>query len=108
MLTKQLAIADYDRGRVLPDRLSRKGHAQYTAYAERMLQVYQRGIGRTRRDLHLAVHAVLAEAVDCPSGALLPSANCWTKSARLPKEVMARPRPCADRYSGKPRPGILW
>jgi predicted nuclease of restriction endonuclease-like RecB superfamily len=66
MLTKQLAIADYDKGRVLPDRLSRKSHAQYTACAERMLQIYRRGIGRTRRDLHLAVHAVLAEEVDCP------------------------------------------
>jgi predicted nuclease of restriction endonuclease-like RecB superfamily len=66
VLTKELAIADYDNGRVLPDRLRRVSHAHYTAYAERMLQVYQAGVGRTRRELHRAVHAVFAGETDCP------------------------------------------
>jgi len=37
MLTSEHAIVVYDRGRACPDRLERKGHAHYVAYAERML-----------------------------------------------------------------------
>jgi uncharacterized protein len=66
MLTKQLAIADYEQGRVLPDRLSRNSHAHYAACAERMLHIYRSGIGRTRRELHRAVHALFCEVTDCP------------------------------------------
>jgi predicted nuclease of restriction endonuclease-like RecB superfamily len=66
MLTKELAIADYDKGRVLPDRLNRRSHAHYLAYAERMLQVYRMGIGRTRQELHRAVRAVFGQEIDCP------------------------------------------
>jgi predicted nuclease of restriction endonuclease-like RecB superfamily len=66
MLTKELAIAGYDNGRLLPDRLTRQGHRQYTAYAERMLEVYRTGLGRTRRELHTTVHGVFAEETDCP------------------------------------------
>jgi hypothetical protein len=67
MLTKELAIADYDRGRILPDRLTRKSHRQYLAYAERMLAAYRSGAGRTRRELHRAVWDILAEEEDCPA-----------------------------------------
>lgn len=69
MLTKELAIAEYDfnRGRILPDRLTRRAHAQYVRYAERMLRVYQTGEGRTRRELHRAVHDVFSRESDCPS-----------------------------------------
>jgi hypothetical protein len=66
MLTKQLAIADYEPGRVLPDRLSRKSHAHYAACAEAMLHTYRSGIGRTRRELHRAVHALFGDETDCP------------------------------------------
>ena len=66
MLTRELAIAAYDSGRILPDRLLRKTHGPYLDYAERMLCVYRHGIGRTRRELHRGVQAVLAEAEDCP------------------------------------------
>lgn len=66
MLTKQLAIADYEQGRIHPDRLSRKSHAHYAARAAAMLRLYESGIGRTRRDLHCAVHALFAEESDCP------------------------------------------
>ncbi len=67
MLTRQLAIADYDGGRILPDRLTRKVHRQYLDYAERMLHVYHTGIGRTRRELHRAVSAIFADEEDCPT-----------------------------------------
>ena len=60
MLTRELAIADFDRGQVLPDRLTRKQHGQYLDYAERMLAVYRQGAGRTRQELHRAVWEVFA------------------------------------------------
>ena len=68
MLTRELAIADYDfqAGRILPDRLTRQQHGQYLDYAERMLHVYRSGIGRTRRDLRRAVWQILADEDDCP------------------------------------------
>ena len=67
MLTRELAIADFDRGRILPDRLTRQAHRQYLDYAERMLRVYRTGTGRTRRELHRAVWQILAEEEDCPT-----------------------------------------
>lgn len=68
MLTRELAIAEYDfaRGRLVPDRLTRKQHPQYPAYAEGMLQVYRRGTGRTRRELHQSVQTIFANEPDCP------------------------------------------
>jgi predicted nuclease of restriction endonuclease-like RecB superfamily len=66
MLTKELAIASYENGQVLPDRLTRQSHAHYAACAERMLQFYAGGIGRTRRELHRDVQAIFAEETDCP------------------------------------------
>lgn len=66
MLTRELAIADYDGARVLPDRLTRRRDAAYLGYAEQMLQIYRTGVGRTRRDLHRDVHAVFAEEANCP------------------------------------------
>jgi predicted nuclease of restriction endonuclease-like RecB superfamily len=65
MLTRELAIADYENGRVFPDRLNRRSHAHYSAYAEQMLNVYRRGIGRTRQELHRAVRALFADEEDC-------------------------------------------
>jgi hypothetical protein len=67
MLTREHAIADYESGKVLPDRLTRSTHARYVDYAERMLRVYRLGVGRTRRELHHAVWAVLADEEDCPA-----------------------------------------
>lgn len=67
MLTRELAIADYEGGRIVPDRLTRKRHPQYLHHAERMLHVYRTGVGRTRRDLHRAVWNVLAAEGDCPA-----------------------------------------
>ncbi|NQT37955.1 MAG: DUF790 family protein [Planctomycetes bacterium] len=67
MLRREHAIATYQGGRILPDRLSRKTHRQYAGYAERMLRVYRVGVGRTRRELHRAVAAVFEEEGDCPA-----------------------------------------
>lgn len=66
MLTREHAIAEYEGGRIVPDRLDQRRHARYAAYAERMLAVYRHGCGRTRRDLHRDVRAILAQEPDCP------------------------------------------
>jgi uncharacterized protein len=69
MLTSAQSIIEYDdaTGTVQPDRLTRGGHAHYLAYAQRMLQVYQRGIGRPRRELHREIENICAALEDCPS-----------------------------------------
>ena len=67
MLTRELAIAEYDAGRIIPDRLTQQHHRQYLDYAAGMLEVYRKGIGRTRRELHRAVGSVFADEEDCPA-----------------------------------------
>lgn len=67
MLTRDLAIATYDRSRVLPDRLTRGSHGHYVQFAERMLQVYRTGAGRTRSELHRDVHNLFAFELNCPT-----------------------------------------
>lgn len=66
MLTRDLGIAAFVRGKLLPDRLTTRTHAHYVHHAERLLDVYQSGIGRTRRELHQAVHQQLSAEPDCP------------------------------------------
>lgn len=68
MLTRELAIAEYDfaRGLVIPDRLTSKLHGRYLDYAEKMLDIYRRGTGLTRRELHRAVADLFAAEDDCP------------------------------------------
>ncbi|MCR4411697.1 MAG: DUF790 family protein [Thermoguttaceae bacterium] len=69
MLTRELAIAEYDflSGRIVPDRLTRRQHARYLDHAERMLRIYRQGTGRTRGELHRAVWSVFADEPDCPA-----------------------------------------
>ncbi|MBN2024443.1 MAG: DUF790 family protein [Pirellulales bacterium] len=67
MLTREMAIAEFDRERIVPDRLTRKTHGRYLGYAERMLRVYRRGVGLTRQALHRAVWNVFADEEDCPA-----------------------------------------
>jgi predicted nuclease of restriction endonuclease-like RecB superfamily len=67
MLTREHAIAEYEKGRVIPDRLTQVEHAHYLTYAKRMLLVYQRGAGRTRQELHRDVHHIFAAETDCPT-----------------------------------------
>ena len=68
MLTLEESIVAYDdaSGRAVPDRLSRKTHGHYLTYALRLLDVYQQGVGLTRRELHRAVENTLATLDDCP------------------------------------------
>jgi predicted nuclease of restriction endonuclease-like RecB superfamily len=66
MLTREHAIAAYERGHVHPDRLTRKRHAHYVTFAERMLAVYRGGVGRTREELHRDVRDIFAYEKDCP------------------------------------------
>lgn len=65
MLTSEQSIVVYDRGRAIPDRLSQSAHGHYVAHAERMLEVYRGGTGRTRRELHRSIEAILADEADC-------------------------------------------
>jgi predicted nuclease of restriction endonuclease-like RecB superfamily len=66
MLTRELAIAEYDSGRIVPDRLTQNHHAHYLGLVEQILNIYRNGTGRTRRDLHQSVHHVFAKELDCP------------------------------------------
>jgi len=66
MLSKDLAIYTCNRGRAVPDRLTRKTHAHYVALAERLLAVYRDGRGKTREALHRAAAAVFEAEPDCP------------------------------------------
>ena len=68
MLTREESIVLYDdvSGCAVPDRLSRKTHAHYLKYAQRLLGIYQQGVGLTRRELHRAVENTLARLDDCP------------------------------------------
>lgn len=96
MLTRQLAIAEYDRGQIVPDRLTRQAHRQYLDYAERMLTVYRTGIGRMRQDLHRNVWQIFAEEEDCPRrriGAfckLLDDASTYHRDSRRRAAALRR------------------
>ena len=67
MLTREHAIADYRGGRIIPDRLLSKKHAQYHGFAQRMLEVYENGIGLTRRELHNRIKDIFSGEEDCPT-----------------------------------------
>jgi predicted nuclease of restriction endonuclease-like RecB superfamily len=65
MLTGDQSIVAYDAGRAVPDRLTRKRHAHYVEYAARMLDIYRRGAGLERRELHRSVRCLLSAETDC-------------------------------------------
>jgi predicted nuclease of restriction endonuclease-like RecB superfamily len=103
MLSRQHAIAEYDwtHGRVLPDRLHRTTHAHYLRHAERMLEVYRNGVGRTRGELHRSIERILADECQCPARRirafckLLDDAGTYQKdragnAAKLRGEVFRR------------------
>lgn len=66
MLTRELAIAKFDGRNLVPDRLNRKCHSAYVEYANRMLDTYRSGVGRTRRSLHQSILRIFSEQSDCP------------------------------------------
>jgi uncharacterized protein len=67
MLTREHAIADYNRGQIIPDRLIKGPHSHYLQYAGRMLEVYRKGTGKTRQELHEDIHKIFRDEPDCPS-----------------------------------------
>lgn len=67
MLTRELAIAEYKNGQILPDRLTRVHDQQYLRLAESMLHIYQSGVGRMRQQLRSAVHKLFENELDCPT-----------------------------------------
>jgi predicted nuclease of restriction endonuclease-like RecB superfamily len=66
MLTSEQSIVEFDRGRVVVDRLTQGRHRHYIQYADRMLVIYRRGIGQQRRWLHRQVEGLFADEPDCP------------------------------------------
>lgn len=68
MLQSDQAILHYDFGRQLvrPDRLTQGRHDHYLPAAERMLRIYQQGIGKTRQTLHRRVEDIMSRLSDCP------------------------------------------
>jgi predicted nuclease of restriction endonuclease-like RecB superfamily len=66
MLTRELAIARREHGRVYPDRLTTATHAAYPAFARRMIDVYGTGTHKTRQDLHRSIVQILEEDPNCP------------------------------------------
>ncbi|MFO0012368.1 MAG: DUF790 family protein [Planctomycetota bacterium] len=66
MLTRELAIARREHGRVYPDRLTTATHAAYPALARRMIAAYENGVHKTRQELHRSVAQILEEDRDCP------------------------------------------
>src|SRR3989442_12872938 len=67
MLTRELAIARFQNGRIILDRLTRGQHSHYVRYAQQMLLVYRQGTGRTRQELHRSVRNLFANELDCPT-----------------------------------------
>jgi len=69
MLTSQHALADFDfdRGLILPDRLTRLDHAHYLPVAEQLLKTYADSLGATRQRVHQRAEAVLEQLDDCSS-----------------------------------------
>ena len=67
MLTRELAIVEYNSGRIQPDRLTRGTHGQYLQLADSMLNVYRNGLGRTRQQLRATIHNLFENELDCPT-----------------------------------------
>jgi predicted nuclease of restriction endonuclease-like RecB superfamily len=66
MLTKELAIASYVDGQILPDRLNRTEHAQYIELAKQMCEAYRAGVGTARKSLHGQIQRILEADPACP------------------------------------------
>ena len=101
MLTRELAIARFENGLVLPDRLTRIKDQAYVEYAQQLCEVYRNGIGWTRKSLHQAVQRVLEQDPECPVrriGAFCKLLDEWSqfdrgnprKTAELRRAVFRR------------------
>lgn len=66
MLTKEHGISSYKDKRVIPDQLNRRNHSHYLSYAEKMLEIFRQGIGKTRQCLHREIEKIFTDEPDCP------------------------------------------
>ena len=74
MLRRNQAKFDVVHGRVVPDRI-KQSQTEYVGYAERMLELFRNGVGKTRRDLEREVERIL----DADSFAPLRRAKAFFK-----------------------------
>lgn len=66
MLSKELALYRIEHGRIHPDCLTRRTHASYLELADRLLNIYRQGAGKTREQLQREATAVFRSEPDCP------------------------------------------
>ena len=110
MLTRELAIATFENGELVPDRLTRKSHAAYLGYAEKMLEIYRDGVGQTRRSLHAAVHRVFQEQIDCPGRRILAFCKLLDDASEYSKgdrRKIAQLRQSVFRAAAKQHPLVV-
>ncbi len=66
MLTRELGISSIKDGWLVPDRLTREGDHAYLDHARRMLDVYEKGIGLQRGELHRRIERTFAFYPEVP------------------------------------------
>lgn len=67
MISKDEALPNFEGTFLRPDRLVTPKHEAYLGHAEKMLDLYRNGIGKTRYDLEKGVRTILEPVEDCPS-----------------------------------------
>ncbi len=67
MLNSQQALAEFDfeKGLILPDRLTRLDHAHYLPVADQLLKTFADSLGETRQRVHQRAEVVLEQLNDC-------------------------------------------
>ncbi|MEQ1824709.1 MAG: DUF790 family protein [Pirellula sp.] len=83
MLTRELAIATYERGHLVPDRLHRLTHASYLLLATAMLDVYRHGVGKTRKALHAEVRDLFPFSDEHPPRRILAFCKLLDEAAEF-------------------------
>ena len=96
MIRSEQAIVHYDfrTRRVHPDRLLRGRDQAYLSAAQRMIDAYRDGVGRSRQQLHDAIEAALADLPACPP----------RRAAAFAKLLDDRMQPRPDLKHATPQP----
>jgi predicted nuclease of restriction endonuclease-like RecB superfamily len=66
MLRREHAAFDVRAGRVVPDKITRTKHSDYPGYAEKLLELFRNGIGKTHRELERETERILDADPECP------------------------------------------
>jgi predicted nuclease of restriction endonuclease-like RecB superfamily len=90
MLRSEHSIVAYQSGRAIPDRLTRSRHGHYLIHAQQMLDAYRAGIGHTRRELHRAVEAIIAQEPDCDTRRIAAFCKLLDERAKFDKDSRGR------------------